>query len=81
MKVRVTLKDPDALYDAVDEAVREWAKGLEDLSQAEREAVAQVRKEKVREAICNRFMEYGEYLEVEFDVAAETATVVPRGAR
>lgn len=76
-KLRITMKDPDAGYDDVEEYVRE-SLALSGLSESEREAVEEIRKEEVRDKL-SKWLKYGEYLEVEFDLDAGTATVIPCG--
>lgn len=78
MKVRVTLKDPDTMQDTVDRVVgklprpegvtlEEWCDVLED------------RAKETRQAITRKWMEYSEYLTVEFDTDAGTAIVIENG--
>jgi hypothetical protein len=43
----------------------------------EKEAVVEQRREKVAE-ICSKWFEYGEYLRVEIDTEANTATVLSK---
>lgn len=74
MKFKVTFKDPDALLEAINNAVDELK--TEGLSEKELEAVKEPRKEAIRN-ICGRWFEYDEYLTVEIDTKAETCTVVP----
>ena len=77
MKFKVTMKDPDTLYDAIGEAVEQAVSdtiGVDDND--EREALIKVRVDKVKK-ICGKWFEYGEYLTVEIDTDAETCTVVP----
>jgi hypothetical protein len=78
MKFRVTMKDPDTLSDAIDEAVEEStsAEVLVGFSDEEREAVAEKRRE-AYSAIAGKWIEYGEYLTVEIDTEAKTCTVIP----
>ena len=76
MKVRVTLKDPDTMQDAVYEAAKLEVKTLEGLSKSEREAIAETRAAEATEIIASKWMEYGEYLVVDFDTEARTAVVV-----
>ena len=78
MKVRVTLKDPDTMHDAVEGAVARLPKP-EDLCPQEWADVRDSRVCKVSDAISEKWMEYGEYLVVEFDTDAGTATVIPIG--
>jgi uncharacterized protein YggE len=75
MKFTVTMKDPDTLHDAIDEAVTEDVAKMEGLDEDERQAVIDARKEKVQE-LCNKWFEYGEYLRVEIDTEAKTCTVL-----
>jgi hypothetical protein len=75
MKINVMLKDPDGFSDAIDDAVRESLATIED--EDEREALKEVRREKVQ-TFLNRWVEYSEYVSIEFDMDAGTASVVPR---
>lgn len=75
MKFTVTMKDPDTLTDAIEEAVREEVEAM-GLPEDEAEALMEARADKVGR-LCDRWFEYGEYLQVEIDTEAETATVVP----
>lgn len=74
--VKVRLKDPDGLYEAVDDAVREMLDPL-DISDEEYIHLCDVRREEALKVIRERFMKYGEYLTVEFDLKDVTARVVP----
>lgn len=76
MKFMVTMKDPDTLHDAIADAVREELAAVPGLNAEERAAVAEVREAAAREAAAQWF-EHGEYLTVEIDTDAETATVCP----
>lgn len=77
MKVRLTLKDPDTMHDAVDEAVKELKKPA-GVSQDEWQVILEKRAEEAKEAITEKWMEYSEYLTVDFDTDLGTARVVPR---
>lgn len=76
MIVRVTMKDPDVLIDAIEDAVN---KELADsgLDEAEIEAVRDIRVEKAME-VSSTWFEWGEYLTVEIDTTAKTIKVVER---
>ena len=76
MKIRVTMKDPDTLHDAIEEAVNEDIDAA--LPEDEREALSGCRIEKVRD-LASTWFEYGEYLTVEIDTEAKTCVVVPMG--
>lgn len=75
MKIRVTMKDPDVLHDAVNEAALESARA-QGLEGDEAEAIAELRAEKARE-VAVRWFRYGEYLDVEIDTEAGTCVVLP----
>ena len=70
-KLQVTLKDPDTLYDAVEELLDEE---LKDLPADEAEAIREVRGEKYR-AIAAKWFTYGEYLTVDIDLDKATIEV------
>lgn len=72
MKIEITLKDPDVLYDAIDDALEEF--NIEGTNEEELESVKKVRKEKIME-LCGKWFEYGEYLTVEVDTEKETCVV------
>lgn len=74
MKFKVTMKDPDTLGDAIDEAVRAELKTVAGLTDNEREGLVGDRRESVK-AVTSKWFEYGEYLTVEIDTEAGTATV------
>lgn len=76
MKFQVQMKDPDTLHDAIDDAVAEDVKKL-GLSEDEADRLVELRRDKVA-AVCQQWFAYGEYLTVEIDTDAQTATVVPR---
>lgn len=75
MKFRVTFKTPDALGDAIQDAVAESLP--ESLSEEEKLDVSQGRRSAVL-AQCRKWFEYSEYVTIEVDTEADTATVVRR---
>lgn len=75
MKFTVSMKCPDALHEAVEDAVKE-SLTTSTLDEDERDAVAEKRYEKFR-TLCGRWFEWGEYIHVEVDTDAETCTVMP----
>lgn len=77
MKVRITFKDPDGVYEAIDDAVKESLK-TDGLDKDEAEAISELRHEKVSRVL-SKWVEYGEYVTVEFDTDAGTAIVVEKG--
>lgn len=73
MKFIVTMKDPDTLDDSISDAIDKTLLGVVDKD--ERGAVKAVRCAKVR-AVADTWFRYGEYLSVEIDTDAGTATVL-----
>lgn len=76
MKVRITLKDPDTMHDAVDEAAKRLEKP-DGIDADEWAHICEQRADKAKGIIAERWMPYSEYLVVEFDTEAMTATVRP----
>lgn len=79
MIFKVTMKDPDVLYDAITEEVNNQLL-VSGLSFKEQEAIRDLRIEKAQE-VASKWFEYGEYLTVEIDTEKETIRVVPSGER
>jgi len=73
MIFRVTMKDPDVLYEAINDALKEDLSGFDD--DDEREAIKEVRYEKI-DAIASKWFQYGEYLTVEIDTKLNTIKVI-----
>jgi len=73
MKIKVMMKDPDTMPDAVLEAVKQdvLAMGLPD---DEQEALIVLRCEK-EQGLMAKWFKYSEYLSVEFDTDNQTAVV------
>jgi hypothetical protein len=79
MKIRCKFKDPDTMQDAVVDAMAKVERPV-GVSAME---LAQLRGERIREIqsqISDAWMEYGEYLDIEFDTDAKTAKVLTRGS-
>lgn len=85
MKFRVTFKTPDAVYDAIhDEAnkiMKRKREVMEDalgytLTDPEVEAITQARVYEMSRC-ADKFVEFGEYITIEFDPKENTAKVVP----
>jgi hypothetical protein len=72
MKFRITLKDPDGVGESLDHEVHRLLP--DDLDDEEREVVSEVRLAKLEKFI-EPWVEYGEYITIEFDTEAGTATV------
>jgi len=77
MIVQVKMKDPDTMYEAVQDAVEKEVKAM-GLPKDEADQLIEIRTEKVRGKM-SKWFEYGEYLDVEFDTEAMTAKVMDAG--
>jgi hypothetical protein len=79
MKFRITLKDPDGFYEGIDEATFASVKSHlgEDPDSDVEEAVSNVARQKIEDFI-EKWVEYGEYVTLEFDTDTGTAVVVER---
>ena len=77
MKFRLTMKDPDGVSDSVDECVRKSMQGRDGLSERELAALEDIRRQETNDFVA-RWIEYGEYVTIEFDTDAGTAKVVER---
>jgi hypothetical protein len=77
VKIRITFKDPDGVWECVREAAAEQIGDTPGLDKEERELLIDSRQEKISDAL-EKWIEYGEYVEIEFDTDAGTATVVPQ---
>ncbi len=75
MKVTVTMKDPDCLDEAVVRAAEKSLQEQTGLSLGEQALVKEARVDEIRDKLYHWFT-YGEYLDVEFDTEAMTATVL-----
>ena len=76
MKIKVTMKDPDTMYDAMQNAVMKEVAEL-GLSDHDFESIVELRTERVRTKMAKWF-KYGEYLTVVFDTETMTATEIGR---
>lgn len=74
MKFKVTMKDPDTLHDAIRDAIKKDLKEYGVTDKDEQEALQEIRAEKIGK-LTSKWFEYGEYLTVEIDTDAGTATV------
>jgi hypothetical protein len=76
MKIKITVKDPDGVYESINEAVKKSVASIEGLEDFEREEMEESRTESVGEKL-SKWIEYGEYITVEFDTETGEATVIP----
>jgi len=77
MKFRITFKDPDGVGDSISDAVN-CSLEISGLDEDEQELLRDPRREKIENEL-KVWIEYGEYLTVEFDTEFGTATVIPVG--
>ena len=77
MKFQVTLKDPDGFSEGLQEATERALNGVDGIDKEERESLMEIRREKIAQH-WTRWVEYGEYVTLEFDTEAGTAVVVER---
>lgn len=78
MKFQVSMKNPDALDEAIQEAARTSLLASKDIDDDEVGLLMEHRCEKLR-AICKQWFEHGEYLTVEIDTEANTCVVQREG--
>lgn len=76
MKFRVTMKDPDTLSDAINEAAKKMLAAVEGMD-TDRELLVERRCEELS-TLANNWFEYGEYVTIEIDTEAKTAIVCER---
>jgi hypothetical protein len=62
MKFRITMKDPDGVYDSL----KDSGYDLDDLPEDV-------------QTLIDKYVEFGEYMNIEFDIMEQNARVVPRG--
>jgi len=76
MKFQITFKDPDG----VDNGIKKYTKALFEnlpLTEEEKEDCSYKREESISKAL-EKWINYGEYITIEFDLIAKTAKVVDR---
>lgn len=79
MKFTVTFKDPDALQNALEEAAIQSIRGkTKGLTEKQVNLLVEDEIEELR-GCTEKWIEWSEYLKVEFDTIAGTATVLPKG--
>ena len=74
MKIHITMKNPDCVYDAVQQAAKDSADEVNGITTAERAELVESRREEIEEAI-KQWVKYGEYITVELDTVLRTARV------
>lgn len=74
MKFVVTMKDPDGPIDSIDDAVKASLKATK-LPVHEQDILREARAEELS-TFTRQWLEYGEYVSLEFDTDAGTVTVL-----
>jgi len=74
MKFRVTMKDPDGVYDSMSRAV-EQSLPEDGLDEEEREQLSETRADLLKK-FTGKWLQYSEYAVIEFDTDAGTAILV-----
>lgn len=77
MKFRMTMKTPDCLDGVIEDAVGSFLFDFEGTPEQEEELRAFHTEEGYN--LAKKFVEYNEYVSVEFDTETKTAIVVPVG--
>lgn len=74
MKIKINMKNPDCVYDAIREAAEESAAKVNGISAREKVELTDARERELSKLL-SKWITYGEYIEVEFDTDAGTARV------
>ena len=75
MIINITLKDPDGIYDSIREAAEEQVKAIKGLDSGEKSALIEKRHTQIDKDL-EPWIEYSEYVRLEIDTEAKTATVI-----
>ena len=75
MKINVTLKDPDGVYNSIEEAAKDAVNKMEGLSEEEGQALIEIRTESIKNKL-KRWIKYEEYIRIEFDTDLMTAKIL-----
>lgn len=73
MKFIITMKDPDGVYDSIEDSLT--TPDLSNLTEEEADAVIEKRREE-RTEIISKWFEYSEYISIEIDTDAKTARII-----
>lgn len=77
MKINITLKDSDGVYDAIRDAVRREVNNISGLSEEERNLVCLGRIQET-DLLIEKWFSLGELLTVEVDTKAKTCIVLEK---
>ena len=76
MKLKLTIKDPDGVCKMIREAAENQVLEMEGLDDDESESLIESRYKKISEQL-EKWIQYSEYIFIEFDTELGTATVLP----
>ena len=77
MKFRVTLKDPDGVYESLKDSAETWEKGVTGLEEEEHDDIVSARQARL-DKIISKWFQYSEYVTLEIDTESETCIVKER---
>lgn len=78
MKFTIMMMDPDGPDVCIREAAKQVVANIEGVDEDEREYLIESRHEKLKEFV-SQWLEWGEYIYIEFDTEAGTATLKKAG--
>lgn len=76
MKLVIEVKDPDGIHESVRQAVEDDLAKIEGLTDDERRSLMDDRVDRAFDSV-SRWVKYQEYMQIEIDTEADTATVIP----
>jgi len=75
MIINITLKDPDGVYDAIQDAAEEQVKNISNVTATEKRQLIESRHTQIDKEL-EPWIEYSEYVRIQIDTEAKTATVL-----
>jgi hypothetical protein len=76
MKLQITMKDPDALRDCIEDVLRDLL--IDGVSEYEMKQIRETRLEEIKDMAIRKWFNWGEYLNAEIDTDKETCLVLER---
>ncbi len=75
MIIRITLKDPDGVYDSIREAAEQQVNSIEGLNGSEKASLIESRHTQIDKQL-EPWIEFSEYVRLEIDLETKTAKVI-----
>jgi hypothetical protein len=75
MIINITLKDPDGVYDAIQDAAEEQVNAITNVTASEKRQLIQSRHFQIDKEL-EPWIEYSEYVRLQIDTTTKTATVL-----